>query len=60
MKEWSWQKWLGKLAPVVTGLIATGIWAFLELPAPGWAGTAAGVLTTIVQAVIALFPAKTA
>jgi hypothetical protein len=59
MKDWTWQKWLGKLAPIVTGLLATGIWSFVELPAPGWAGVAAGLLTTVVQGIISLFPAKT-
>ena len=59
MKNWSWQKWLGKLTPIVVGLLATGIWEFAELPAPMWAGTAAGLITVIVQGIIALFPAKT-
>jgi len=58
MKDWTWEKWLGKLAPIVAGLLATGVWSFLELPAPWWAGTAAGMLTTIVQGIIALFGKK--
>ena len=58
MKDWTWQKWVGKLTPVVAGLLATGIWAFLELPAPVWAGTAAGALTTVVQWLLALFGKK--
>lgn len=57
-KGWTWQKWLGKLMPLITGLLAGGIWEFLELPASAWAGTAAGLLTVIVQGIIALFPPK--
>ena len=59
MQSWTWQKWLGKLAPLVTGALATGLWAFLELPAPQWAGIVAGAITAIVQWILALFPAKT-
>lgn len=58
MKDWSWQKWVGKLAPIVVGLISSGVWEFAELPAPLWAGVVAGLLTVVVQAVISLFPAK--
>lgn len=59
MVKWTWQKWLGKLTPLVAGAISTGVWEFLELPSPFWAGVAAGVLTVVVQAIISLFPAKT-
>lgn len=59
MKDWTWQKWLGKIAPILTGALATGIWAFLELPAPQWAGLVAGLITAVVQGIISLFPAKT-
>ena len=58
MKGWKWQKWVGKLAPIGTGIIATGIWSFLELPAPQWAGMAAGIVTAIVQWILAMFPQK--
>lgn len=60
MKDWSWQKWLGKLAPIITGLLAVGVWEFAELPAPAWAATVAGLVTVLVQGVIALFPPKAA
>lgn len=59
MKSWPWQKWAGKLAPIVAGLLATGIWEFLELPAPIWAGGAAGLVTMLVQWIVSLFPVKT-
>ena len=55
---WGWQKWLGKLAPIVTGLLAVGVWEFAELPAPSWAGIAAGLVTMLVQGIISLFPAE--
>ncbi len=58
MKDWSWQKWVGKLAPIVAGLVSSGVWEFAELPAPFWAGVVAGLITVVVQAVISLFPAK--
>jgi hypothetical protein len=58
MKDWTWQKWMGKLAPIASGLIATGVWKFAELPAPEWAGIAATLLTMVVQGIISLFPAK--
>lgn len=59
MKGWTWQKWVGKLAPIVSGLLATGVWEFAELPAPVWAGVAASLLTMLIQGIISLFPAKT-
>ncbi|GEM_PF-6847179 len=58
MKDWSWQKWVGKLAPIVAGLIAGGVWEFAELPAPQWAGIVAGAVTALAQWLIALFPVK--
>lgn len=57
MKEWTWQKWAGKLAPLVTaGLV--GVWAILEMDVPTWAPIAAGCVTFVVQQVLALFPPK--
>ena len=58
MKNWTWQKWVGKLAPIVVGLITVGVWEFAELPAPAWAGGAGGLLTLLVQWIIALIPPK--
>lgn len=58
MKDWPWQKWVGKLAPVVTGLLAVGVWEFVELPAPAWAGVVAGMVTMLVQGLLALFPSE--
>lgn len=58
MKKWTWQKWVGKLSPILMGLIAEGVWQFAELPAPGWAPIVAGAITAIVQWLIALFPPK--
>jgi hypothetical protein len=58
VKNWTWQKWVGKLAPIVTSLLATGVWEFAELPAPVWAGVAAGIITFLAQQVVALFPPK--
>lgn len=56
---WTWQKWVGKLAPIISTLLATGIWELLELPAPVWAGIAAGIVTFLAQQILALFPPKT-
>lgn len=58
MKDWPWQKWVGKVAPIVTSLLAIGVWEFAELPAPGWAGIVAGLVTMLVQGILALFPAE--
>lgn len=58
MKDWAWQKWVGKLTPVVVGVLTIGAWEFAEMPAPGWAAIVAGLITMIAQAVVALFPAK--
>ena len=55
---WTWQKWVGKLAPIVTGLLAVGVWEFAELPAQTWAGVAAGIITFLAQQIVALFPPK--
>jgi len=60
MKDWPWQKWVGKVAPVVVTLLTTGVWEFAELPAPFWAGVVGGLITMIVQGILSLFPAKTA
>ena len=58
LSSWSWQKWVGKIAPIVTGLLSVGVWEFFELPAPIWAGTIAGVVTFLVQQILALIPPK--
>ena len=58
MKYWTWQKWVGKLAPIVASLLAVGVWEFAELPAPMWAGIASGILTFVAQQIVALFPPK--
>lgn len=55
---WTWQKWLGKLAPIIAGALAEGIWALFELPAPAWAVVSAGILTFLAQQILALFPPK--
>ena len=58
MKSWTWQKWIGKLAPIVVSVLTTGIWEFAELPAPFWAGVVGGLVTMLVQGLISLFPPK--
>lgn len=58
MKDWSWQKWVGKLVPVVVGVLTVGFWEFAEMPAPGWAAVIAGVITVVAQAVVSMFPPK--
>lgn len=58
MKNWPWQKWLGKLAPVAVGFLTSWIWDFIELPAPMWAGVVGGLITMVVQAFLTLFPVK--
>ena len=58
MKSWSWQKWTGKLAPIIVTLLAVGVWEFAELPVPQWAPVIAGIITFIAQQAIALFPPK--
>lgn len=56
-KDWTWQKWAGKLAPLVAaGLVQ--VWAVIEQPVPVWAPIAAGLVTFIVQQLLALFPPK--
>jgi hypothetical protein len=55
---WTWQKVVGKLTPIITGLLAVGVWEFAELPAPTWAGVVAGMVTMLVQGILALFPAE--
>lgn len=56
MKEWSWQKWVGKLLPFVLA-VAAAVWELIE-GTPGWWPTVAAALTGIVQWVLALFPPK--
>ena len=58
MSKWTWQKWVGKIAPIAAGLLAGGIWSFLELPAPSWAAIVSGAITFFVQQILALFPPK--
>jgi len=55
VKDWTWQKWVGKLAPIVVALLASAVWEFAELPAPGWASVIAGIITFLAQQAIALF-----
>lgn len=57
-KDWTWQKWVGKLIPLVVSVLTVGVWEFAEVPAPGWAGVVAGVITVVAQAIVALFPPK--
>jgi len=57
-KDWTWQKWLGKLTPIVVAGLTVGFWEFAEMPAPLWAGVVGGLLTVVVQGIISLFPAK--
>lgn len=59
MKDWPWQKWVGKLAPIIATLLATAVWEFAELPVPGWAPVIAGIVTFLAQQVVALFPTNT-
>ena len=56
MKNWPWQKWVGKIAPIIASLLAVGVWEFAELPAPAWAGIVSGAITFLVQQILALFP----
>ena len=42
VKSWTWQKWVGKVTPVVVGVLTIGAWEFAELPAPGWAADRGG------------------
>jgi hypothetical protein len=58
MSTWSWQKWIGKLSPIIVTLLTTGVWEFIETPAPMWAPIVAGIITFLVQQVISLFPPK--
>ena len=58
MKDWPWQKWVGKLSPIVVTLLSAGIWEFFELPAPIWAPIIAGAITFLAQQALALFQPK--
>ena len=60
MKDWTWQKWVGKLAPIIASLLTEGVWAFFELPSPLWAASAAGLVTLFAQWIISLIPPKSA
>ena len=60
MSKWPWQKWIGKLVPFVIA-VGSALWKVLsDEPGwePSWWVTASAALTTIVQWVMALFPAK--
>lgn len=58
MKDWTWQKWVGKVTPIVVAVLTVGVWEFAEMPAPGWAAIVAGLVTMVAQAAVALFPPK--
>jgi len=58
MKNWPWQKWLGKITPIAVSLLTGGIWEFAELPAPFWAGVVGGLITVLVQGILSLFPTQ--
>ena len=56
MKEWSWQKWLGKLIPLLTGVFGA-VWSFIESE-PQWYPMVIGFGTMIIQWALASFPEK--
>ena len=60
MLKWSWQKWVGKIAPLAVGALTQQVWSFTEMPVPTWAPIVAGLLTFVAQQALALFPPKEA
>ena len=57
MKEWSWQKWVGKLIPWALTAASAFMKGVLELDVTWWP-TIVAAITGIVQWVLALFPPK--
>ncbi len=56
MKDWTWQKWLGKLAVLVVA-VAEAVFALLEVIPVWWPAIATGI-AWLVQFVIGLIPPK--
>jgi len=56
MKNWSWQKWLGKLLPFAVA-VGAAVWELVE-GTPGWWPVVVAAGTGIVQWIVALFPPK--
>lgn len=56
MKNWPWQKWVGKAAPFIVGLGGL-IWTFVEKE-PQWWPIVVGAVTGVTQWLISVFPSK--
>ena len=56
MKDWSWQKWVGKAAPFLIGLGGL-VWTAIEQE-PQWWPLVVGALTGVAQWIVAMFPPK--
>jgi membrane protein YdbS with pleckstrin-like domain len=54
MKDWTWQKWIGKLLPFAVA-VGAAVWQLMEAEPVWWPVVVAG-LTGFVQWIIALFP----
>jgi len=56
MKDWPWQKWIGKLLPFAVA-VGAAVWTLIEKQ-PGWWAVAVAAATGVVQWLIATFPPK--
>ena len=57
MRDWPWQKWIGKLLPFGVA-VGAAVWTLVEKQ-PGWWAVGVAAATGIVQWLIATFPPKT-
>lgn len=57
MKDWPWQKWVGKIVPWALAAIAAFFKEVVELDISWWP-LVVSVATGLVQLVLSLFPKK--
>ena len=57
MKNWPWQKWVGKLWPFA---LAVGglVWGLIEQDPAGWYVVGSGIVTGFIQWLLGSFPVK--
>ena len=57
MKDWTWQKWVGKILLLLVGVLELILQLF-EITTWGWAPTIITLLTWLAQFIIGLIPPK--
>ena len=57
MKNWSWQKWVGKIIPWAIAAVAAFLKGVVEIDLPWWPVFVSAAMG-LVQLILSLFPQK--